>query len=126
MLVRDAGCIQIQFREAAARFHMIDETQQSMFVRYGASEGLIGALQEQIRIDAPYGHLLRKLQRFAVSVAKSQFLKLKANGLIEEFAPGMFIWNGMYSETTGADIFNDTGRLTPDQYIISENGRMPT
>ncbi len=126
LLVRDAGCIQIQFREAAARFHMIDETQQSMFVRYGASEGLIGALQEQIRIDAPYGHLLRKLQRFAVSVAKSQFLKLKANGLIEEFAPGMFIWNGMYSETTGADIFNDTGRLTPDQYIISENGRMPT
>ena len=126
LLVRDAGCIQIQFREAASRFHMIDETQQSMFVRYGASDELIGALQKQIRIDAPYGHLLRKLQRFTVSVAKSQFLKLKSNGLIEEFAPDMFIWNGMYSESTGADIFNDTGRLTPDQYIISENGRMPT
>lgn len=118
LLVRDAGCIQIQFREAAARFHMIDETQQSMFVRYGASEGLIGALQKQIRIDAPYGQLLRKLQRFTVSVAKSQFLKLKSNGLIEEFAPGMFIWNGTYSDTTGADIFNEAGLLQPDQSVI--------
>lgn len=118
LLVRDAGCIQIQFREAAARFHMIDETQQSMLVRYGASEGLIGAMQKQIRIDAPYGHLLRKLQRFTVSVAKSQFLKLKSNGLIEEFAPDMFIWNGMYSEATGAEIFNEAGLLQPDQSVI--------
>ena len=97
---------------------MIDETQQSMLVRYGASEGLIGAMQKQIRIDAPYGHLLRKLQRFTVSVAKSQFLKLKSNGLIEEFAPGMFIWNGLYSETTGAEIFNEAGLLQPDQSVI--------
>ena len=118
LLVRDASRIQIQFRDAAARFHMIDETQQSMFVRYGASEGLIGALQKQIRIDAPYGHLLRKLQRYTVSVAKSQFLKLKSNGLIEEFAPGMFVWNGMYSEATGAEIFNESGLLQPDQSVI--------
>ena len=97
---------------------MIDETQQSMFVRYGVSEGLIGALQRHIRDDAPYGHLLRKLQRFTVSVAKNKFLKLKSNGLIEEFAPDMFIWNGMYSEATGADIFNDTGLLTPGQSIM--------
>jgi len=118
LLVRDAGCIQIQFRDAASRFHMVDETQQSMFVRYGESEGLIDALQKQIRIDAPYGHLLRKLQRFTVSVAKGQFLKLKSNGLIEEFAPEMFVWNGQYSEMTGVDIFNDTGLLQPDQSII--------
>ncbi len=118
LLVRDAGCIQIQFRDAASRFHMVDETQQSMFVRYGEGEGLIDALKIQIRNDSPYGHLLRKLQRFTVSVAKGQFLKLKSNGLIEEFAPDMFIWNGMYSEATGADIFNDTGLLTPGQSIM--------
>ncbi len=118
LLVRDAGCIQIQFREAAARFHMIDETQQSMFVRYGKADGLISALREQIRNDVPFGGLLRKLQRFTVSVAKSQFLKLKANGLIEEFAPGMFTWNGMYTETTGAEIFNEAGLLQPDQSVI--------
>ena len=118
LLVRDAGCIQIQFRDAASRFHMVDEAQQSMFVRYGESDGLIDALKKQIRSDAPYGHLLRKLQRFSVSVAKGQFLKLKSNGLTEEFAPDMFIWNGMYSEATGADIFNDMGLLTSDQSII--------
>ena len=118
LLVRDAGCIQIQFREAAAQFHMIDETQQSMFVRYGEADGLINALRKNIRDDVPFGLLLRKLQRFTVSVAKSQFMKLKTNGLIEEFALGMFVWNGLYSETNGADIFNDTGRLTSDQSII--------
>lgn len=118
LLVRDAGCIQIQFRDAASRFRMVDETQQSMFVRYGEGDGLIDALKTQIRNDAPYGHLLRKLQRFTVSVAKGQFLKLKSNGLIEEFAPDMFIWNGMYSEATGADIFNDTGLLTSGQSIM--------
>ncbi len=118
LLVRDAGCIQIQFRDAASRFHMIDETQHTMFVRYGEADGLISALRKNIRDDVPFGLLLRKLQRFTVSVAKGQFVKLKSNGLIEEFAPGMFIWNGMYSEATGADIFNDTGLLTSDQSII--------
>ncbi len=118
LLVRDAGCIQIQFRDAASRFHMVDEAQQSMFVRYGESDGLIDALKKQIRSDAPYGHLLRKLQRFSVSIAIGQFLNLKSNGLIEEFAPDMFIWNGMYSEATGADIFNDIGLLTSYQSII--------
>lgn len=115
LLVRDASCFQIQFREAAARFHMIDETQQTMFVRYGEADALLGALRKQIKEDTPYGLLLRKLQRFSVSIAKGQFVKLRANGLIEEFAPGMFIWNGLYSETTGADIFNDTGLLPPDK-----------
>lgn len=118
LFVRDAARFQIQFREAASKFHMIDETQQAMFVRYGEADILLADLQKHIWEDIPFGHLLRKLQRFTVSVAKGQFLKLQANGQVEEFAPGMFVWNGMYSEATGADIFNDTGLIPADQSVI--------
>lgn len=109
LLIRDARTMQFQFREAAAGFRMIDETQQSVFVRYGKGDELVELLRRQIRDDSPYGWLLRKLQRYSISLPQGQMAKLAHHGQIEELAPGMFVWNGRYSETTGADIFNEDG-----------------
>lgn len=118
LLGRDARQMQFQFREAAERFHMIDETQQAMFVYYGKADSLLTVLRNQIRADIPYGNLLRKLQRFTVTVPKSQFLKLKNNGLAEKLTPGLFVWNGEYSKITGAAIFNNSGLITPEQSVL--------
>ncbi len=112
LLIRDARNLQFQFREAAAGFRMIDESQKSIFVRYGKGEELVELLRRQIRADSPYGWLLRKLQRYAITLPQGQMVKLANNGQIEELTPGLFVWNGRYSESTGADIFNEDGILT--------------
>lgn len=109
LLIRDARTMQFQFREAAAGFCMIDESQQSVFVRYGEGEELVERLRREIRSDSPYGWLLRKLQRYSISLPQGQMAQLANHGQIEELAPGLFVWNGRYSETTGADIFNEGG-----------------
>lgn len=118
LLIRDARTMQFQFREAAAGFRMIDESQQSVFVRYGEGEELVELLRRQIRSDDPYGWLLRKLQRYSITLPQGQMVKLANRGQIEELAPGMFVWNGRYSESTGADIFNEDGDLSPGDYVL--------
>ena len=118
LLVNDAHHLEIQFRQAAAEFHFIDDSQSSVFVRYGQAEELLRTLKNLARAGAPYGFLLRKLQRYSISIARGHFDQLKANGLIEEFAPGLFVWNGLYAETTGADIFNAKGILPTQETVI--------
>lgn len=117
LLFRDAGHFQFQFREAAEQFQMIDQSQQAIFVRYGEGEKLIDSLRRTVRADVPFGGLLRKLQRYTVTLPRPRFQTLRTSGLIEEFAPGMFVWNGSYSGETGADIFNDSGILSAKQCV---------
>jgi CRISPR-associated endonuclease/helicase Cas3 len=118
LLIRDARTMQFQFREAASGFRMIDESQQSVFVRYGAGEDLVEQLRCHIRADSPYGWLLRKLQRYSISLPQGQLAKLASHGQIEELVPGMFVWNGRYSESTGADIFNEEGVWLAEDSVI--------
>ena len=118
LLIRDARSLQFQFREAAAGFHMIDESQKSVFVRYEEGEELVALLRRQIRADSPYGWLLRKLQRYAITLPQGQMVKLANAGQIEEMAPGLYVWNGRYSESTGADIFNEDGTLPAGDCVL--------
>ena len=118
LLIRDARSMQFQFREAAAGFQMIDQSQQTVFVRYGEGEQLVEILRSHIRGDAPYGWLLRKLQRYAITLPQGQMVKLANSGQIEELTPGLCVWNGRYSETTGADIFNEDGTLPAEDCVL--------
>ena len=118
LLVKDAYRLEIQFREAAAKFHLIDDGQASVFVRYRQAEALLQTLRNSTRTGTPYGFLLRTLQRYSISIARGQFEQLKAHGQIEEFAPGLFVWNGLYTENTGADIFNVEGILPAQETVI--------
>jgi CRISPR-associated endonuclease/helicase Cas3 len=79
--------LKVQFRTAAQRFQLIDESgYRSVIVRYGDSPALIGKLQK----DGPERWLMRKLQRFTVSLPDYQFKKLLGNGDVREVHPGMF------------------------------------
>ncbi len=108
-LVQDARDFQFQFREAAHAFQMIDQAQQSVFVRFEEGDQLIETLRKLVRANQPYGWLLRKLQRYSMTLRLSQMRALQDAGQIEEFASGFFVWNGCYDPTTGADIFNVDG-----------------
>ena len=79
--------LKVQFRTAAQRFRLIDESGYcSILVRYGESPALIGRLQK----EGPERWLMRKLQRYTVSLPEWQFQKLLNNGDIFEVYPGMF------------------------------------
>ena len=78
--------LKVQFRTAAQRFRLIDESgYHSILVRYGESPVLIGRLQK----EGPERWLMRKLQRYTVSLPEWQFQKLLANGDVSEVYPGI-------------------------------------
>ena len=79
--------LKVQFRTAAWRFQLIDDSgYRSVLVRYVDSPGLIGCLQK----EGPERWLMRKLQRYSVSLPEYQFQKLLGNGDVHEIYPGLF------------------------------------
>ena len=73
--------LKVQFRTAAGRFRLIDESgYRSILVRYAESPALIGRLRK----EGPERWLLRKLQRYTVSLPEHQFQKLLGDGDVGE------------------------------------------
>lgn len=92
----------ISFRTAAMRFRFIDdEAQHPVFVRFGESHRWLAAL----RRDGPRRAIMRRLQRFTVTLSRHDFERARSEGLVEEVYPGFFIWIGRYSEAWGLDLF---------------------
>lgn len=86
-LLKANGQGEVQFRTAAQRFRLIDESgYRNVLVRYGDSPALI----EILRKEGPKRWLMRKLQRYTVSLPDYQFKKLLASGDVCEVYPGMF------------------------------------
>lgn len=97
-LQRTADELQIQFRTAAQRFKMIDDEDTiSVFVRY---EGLDGENKESDNLLNTLANaelnrgLLRKLQRYTVTLYKHQFEKMLHRGEIEEICQGFYAQSG--------------------------------
>ena len=87
LLERDAGRLQIQFRTAALKFRMIDDANtHTIYVKY--EEEVDGWLQE-LRFH-PNRELLRKLQRYSVTVYNHQFNAMLGRGDIEEVSSGFY------------------------------------
>ncbi|PZN83931.1 MAG: CRISPR-associated helicase/endonuclease Cas3 [Candidatus Methylumidiphilus alinenensis] len=97
LLTRDQSTCRIQFRTAAEKFKLIDDlAQQSVIVRYGESEKWLVMLKRQ----GPERWLMRKLQRYTVSIPKSLFQKLLATDEVAEIYPGIYAQNvdGLYDK----------------------------
>ena len=79
--------LKVQFRTAAQHFRLIDESgYRSILVRHGDGRGLIGRIQK----EGPERWLMRKLQRYTVSLPEHQFRKLLADGDVCEIYSGLF------------------------------------
>lgn len=97
--------LKVQFRTAAQQFRLIDESgYQTVIVRYGDSPGLIGRLQK----EGPERWLMRKLQRYTVSLPNHQFRKLSNNGDVTE------IWPGMFAQTSDVSYHPELGLLVDE------------
>lgn len=81
----DATKYQIQFRTAARRFKLIDDTlQHGIIIRYRNGKANIDALIDRLRFGGPNRTLMRQFQRYSVNVYDPDLKKLRENGLIED------------------------------------------
>ncbi len=77
--------MKIQFRTVARDFKFIDDSySQSIIVWYDNEQVNSHKLIEQLKNRGPERWLLRKLQRFGVSVPKLEFQFYRDNGMVEE------------------------------------------
>lgn len=96
----DLGEFSIFFRTAAKKFKIIDDSMlKIIFVRYGEGDRLIDLLKTK----GPDRWLMRKLQRYSVTVYTFDFHKLRQRGAIEEVYPQIFALSSKldYSAETG-------------------------
>lgn len=81
----------IQFRTAADKFRLIDDSwQETVFVGYDEKGW---ALLGQLRRNGPERWLMRKMQRYAVNINARLRERLQLDGFIEEPHPGIYIQN---------------------------------
>jgi CRISPR-associated endonuclease/helicase Cas3 len=99
-LTRDAIDCQIQFRTAAEKFRLIDDSAyQTILVRYNNNDALLGKLEK----EGPQRWLMRKLQRYSVNLPKRVFAQLESNGDVHQIWPGIYaqVGNALYDDELG-------------------------
>jgi CRISPR-associated endonuclease/helicase Cas3 len=112
-LVKEAREFKFQFRTLAHHFNLIDNSrQESIIVEYdGARQGSTNLIKE-LRYKGASRTLLRRLQRFTVSVPRYLFLELFIKEMIEEVS-------GFYVQVSPALYRKGLG-LLPDESQWSE------
>lgn len=100
LLTKDATECCIQFRTAAERFHIIDDAGIQILIPYNDNvEKLINTLRK----DGPDRWVLRKLQRYSVTVYENELQQLRDKGAVEEIYPGIYALSSsnIYDQKTG-------------------------
>ena len=78
LLVKNASSLNFQFRTAAQKFNFIDNIRQvSIIVWYDGEKVNSKELIETLRFAGPSRELMRKLQRFTVSIPERLFFEVK-------------------------------------------------
>jgi len=95
LLTVDAKSLAVNFRTAAERFRLIDDSNQAgVVVLYRGQDGnddTVDQLLTKIRKSGPERWLLRTLQRYIVNLYHHDIQRLLTHGDIEEVIPGLFI-----------------------------------
>lgn len=121
-----AMSLPVQFRAAADAFKLIDEKDSAtVLVRYSSpnTRDDVGALIGMLERDGPARWLMRKLQRYGVTIYQQQVRPLVDMGDIVEVAsfPGLYVqregWAGFYDPVIGAKV--DSAPGDPANYVSS-------
>ncbi|WP_211228368.1 CRISPR-associated endonuclease Cas3'' [Paenibacillus pinihumi] len=92
----------IFFRTAAERFELIDDTnQRTILVPYRDGRLLL----DNLRLNGPDRHLMRKLQRYTVTLYKREFEALQRQGAVKE------IWSNIFALTSEIHYSEEVGIL---------------
>lgn len=92
----------LNLRTAGNEFKVIDDRdREPVLVSYASNSPLL----EKLRADGPKRDLLRRLQRFTVSLSRHDAASARENGLLEELYPGFWLWRGNYDPVFGLDLW---------------------
>jgi CRISPR-associated endonuclease/helicase Cas3 len=95
LLKVDGETLAVNFRTAAEQFKLIqDEDSAPIIVRYRGNDGnddAIGMLLNTLRKQGPERWLMRKLQRYTVTIHRREIMKLLSQGDVEEIIPGLYV-----------------------------------
>lgn len=121
-----AMSLPVQFRTAADAFKLIDEKDgATVLVRYSSPNARddVNALIGMLEREGPARWLMRKLQRYGVTIYQHQVRRLVGMGDIVEVAscPGLYVqregWDGFYDPVMGAKV--DSAPGDPANYVIA-------
>ena len=113
-----SGLPQIQFRTAASKFKLIDnQSRRPIIVIYPKHKTIIESLIEKLHYSASK-EILRKLQRYTISVEENILKKLQAAGEIKQEC-GFWVQatDGLYDEVLGLNTKNDL-TWSPERFIL--------
>lgn len=100
LLTKDASECGFQFRTASERFRLIDDAGAQILIPFNEeAESLLGKLRK----EGVQRWLMRKLQRFTVTVYENDLQKLREVGMVEEIVLGIFALSSsnVYDMKTG-------------------------
>lgn len=112
----------VEFRTAAEKFHLIDdEGSVPIIVKYRGTAGHDDSVEKwlaTLRKEGPQRWLMRKLQRYTVTLRRGQAMTLLKQGDIEEFLPGLFVQvsDWLYDPETGLNPESQPPK--PDNTIV--------
>lgn len=94
LLKVDGQTLAVNFRTAAEKFRLIqDEDSAPVIVRFRGLDGndsKVDELLNTLRKHGPERWLMRKLQRYTVTVHRREVVKLLSQGDVEEAIPGLY------------------------------------
>lgn len=119
LLTKDAETLCVQFRSAAEAFRLIDDKDSAMVVvRYAEHHDELDMLLATLAKHGPERWLMRKLQRYTVSIHKRVADKMLAQGDLTLPMPGLYVQKdavGLYHPKLGLQ--TDGVLYDPDSYV---------
>ena len=117
LTVNDRKTLSVQFRAAAEAFRLIDDADSAtVVVRYAEQSEEIDQLLGILAAEGPQRWLMRKLQRYTVSIHKRVADKMLAQGSLTLPMPGLYVQvnaENLYDPMLGLnpidDVFNPAG-----------------
>ena len=107
----------VQFRSAAKDFRLIDDRDSaSVVVRYAAQHDEIEKLLGILTAEGPQRWLMRKLQRYTVSIPKRMADRMLAQGSLYLPMPGLYV------QVDADNLFDDQRGLKDDDDPFNPGG----
>ena len=95
LLKVDGQTLAVNFRTAAEKFKLIqDEDSAPVIVCYrgkSSSDDTIDILLHTLRKQGPERWLMRKLQRYTVTIHRREVMNLLSQGDVQEIIPGLYV-----------------------------------
>jgi CRISPR-associated endonuclease/helicase Cas3 len=122
LLEVDGRSLAINFRTAAEKFRLIrDEDSAVVVVRYHGlddSNDTVDALLGKLRKDGPKRWLMRKLQRYTVSVPRWEVKRWQQLGDVQEWQPGLFVQIGDVGYSNELGLVLEDNEILRSQVLI--------